>query len=72
MKQEPCIECGAPVVSKRHTETLRVGRYTVEDGSCLRPVCENGHAVISLKDLAEYERAIRCPSWPGNLISKRG
>jgi DNA-binding transcriptional regulator YiaG len=52
----PCVECGAKLGMASHIKRTRVGRYKVDDGSQLVPVCANGHAEIDLTALAEYER----------------
>lgn len=56
MNAHPCLECGEPLTVRAHKERTRVGRYTVEDDSTHAPVCPNGHAEVSLEELAGFER----------------
>jgi DNA-binding transcriptional regulator YiaG len=56
MMDHACYECGSPLSRRRHTERIKVGRYTVEDASERVVVCANGHAELDLDQLAEYQR----------------
>lgn len=56
MSNPKCHECGEPQTQRTHTVRTRVGRYKVDDSSRVLRVCSNGHADISLDELAEYER----------------
>lgn len=51
-----CLECDAPLVMRKHTHRTRVGRYNVEDASCVVPGCSNGHTELDLEALAQYEK----------------
>ena len=55
-KLHPCEECGSAVTVRTHARRTRVGRYKVDDASKPVRVCANGHAEITLDELAEYER----------------
>jgi DNA-binding transcriptional regulator YiaG len=52
----PCFECGSPLAVETHTKRTRVGRYKVDDGSQMMPVCAKGHVEMDLDQLAAYER----------------
>ena len=55
-KDHLCEDCGEPLSLKTYVKRTRVGRYKVDDGSQIVPVCAKGHAEIDLEQLTEYER----------------
>jgi hypothetical protein len=52
----PCVDCGAPLSLQALVQRTRVGRYKVDDGSLVVPVCADGHAELDLEQVAGYER----------------
>jgi len=58
MSDHHCYEegCGAPLALRSYTKRTKVGRYKVDDASCMLPVCENGHRELTLDAANEYER----------------
>jgi DNA-binding transcriptional regulator YiaG len=55
-KDHLCEDCGEALCLRTYVRRTRVGRYKVDDGSQLVSVCANGHAELTLEQMAEYER----------------